>query len=419
MILIAGGGSTKADWIAIDSCIYLEKNKENIPSCYKIIINKSSRISYMLKEIMYNLTVVSILTIVNSFLLVYYIIPKIIVVIKTLKLNDNPDKRSSHSVSTPTMAGVSFFVTLIMTMFFIQNFDRDFVGLNLIASSTLIFIVGLKDDLVTSSPLSKLVAETLAILFLLSCSSMQVPTLHGFLGIQEIPLIFSYVFIILLLLTIINAFNLIDGIDGLATSIAIIIFSIYALIFFSTNLYFYFLICLSLIGVLLAYLNFNFSSKRKIFMGDTGSLFIGFFIGICTLKFLSMDASLLNHFSFKPENKLIVIAVILCIPLFDLFRVIGIRLYLRKSPFSPDRNHMHHLLIDSGFSHFKAAMLLGFSNYMLVILIIWLSSSFNSFRMIMVLGFLFVLFLFIFNLIKNSNRINKNEKDIQFKDTNI
>ncbi len=349
---------------------------------------------------MSNLTVISILTVVNSFLLVYFMITRIRWVIQSLELHDMPNARSSHGTSIPTMAGVAFFITLIMTLFFIQNFDTEHVGLNIIAAATLVSLVGLKDDLVVSTPTVKLTMETLAILFLLFGSGMQVPSLYGFLGIDTLPVVVAYIAIILMLLSIINAFNLIDGIDGLASVMAIIIFSIYALIFFATDMHFYFLICLSLIGMLFAYLIYNFSGTKKIFMGDTGSLFIGFCIGLFTLKFLTMDPNLLSHLSFKPENKLIVMAGVLCIPIFDLFRVIGVRLYNRKNLWHPDRNHVHHILIDTGLSHYKATMLLGLSNGILVIVIIWLSTLFNSYIMTLVLVVLFILFTGLFYIIK-------------------
>jgi UDP-GlcNAc:undecaprenyl-phosphate GlcNAc-1-phosphate transferase len=363
----------------------------------------------MLKDILSNLTVVSILAVINSFLLVYFIIPKISWVITNRKLHDTPDERSSHNTAIPTMAGISFFITLIMTLFFIKNFDTEQVSLNIIAAITILFIIGLKDDLVLATPRAKLLMEISAVLFMLFSSAMQVTTFHGFLGMTAVPLVLTYLAIILMMLTIINAYNLIDGIDGLASVVAIIIFSIYALIFFATDLHFYFLLCLSLIGILLAYLNYNFSSTKKIFMGDTGSLIIGFCIGLCTLKFLAMDAALFSLFSFKAENKLIAIAAILWIPLFDLFRVIGVRLINKKSPFHPDRNHLHHILIDTGLSHFQATMLLGLSNYLLVIVIIWLSSLWNSFIMMAVLMVLFTTGVIIFYILKKNIAL-KNKK---------
>ncbi len=361
---------------------------------------------------MSDIIIVSFLTLINSFILVYTIIPRISWVIVSRNLHDHPGERSSHSTSVPTMAGVSFFITLIMTVFFIQNFDADKIGMTLIASVTLIFMVGLKDDLVVSTPRAKLGMETIAVLFLLFSSNMQVLTLNGFLGIYEIPISISYPAVILLLLTIINAYNLIDGIDGLASIIAIVIFSIFALIFYATTNYFYFLICLSCIGILLAYLNYNFSHTKKIFMGDTGSLIIGFCIGFCALKFLAMDISNFSRFTFKPENELIVLGGILFIPIFDMFRVIGVRLLNGKSPLYPDQNHIHHILVDSGLPHYKVALILGAANYIIVVLLIFLSSRCNYFQMLGILIGIFATLLGVFYKLKLKNELRRKKLEV-------
>ena len=361
----------------------------------------------MLNNLLSNLYFIALLSIIGSFIVTMLIIPKIIWIVNSRDLIDHPDDRSAHKSSTPTMAGVSFFLTLVFAIFFIKVWDVDLVGVNLIAALTLIFAVGLKDDLVMSSPRAKIGGEVIAIFFVLFCGCMQVSSFDGFLGIHNIPIIVSYALIIIIILTVINSYNLIDGIDGLASTIGIVIFSTYTFIFYKTGLSFYFLLCLSLIGILFAFLRYNFSSSKKIFMGDTGSLIIGFCIGFLTLKFLSMDASLFSEFSFRPENKLIVIATILFIPLFDTVRVIGVRLLNKKSPFYPDRSHIHHILIDSGLSHYKASMFLGNLNLGLVVLFIILSSYFNSFQMItfLIITFVFMLILF-YKLNKNIQSTN-------------
>ncbi|WP_426091245.1 MraY family glycosyltransferase [Flavobacterium sp. DSR3-2] len=379
----------------------------------------------MLQEIMSNLSVLSIMIVIISFLLVYVIIPNIHRIIKVRNLNDQPNNRSSHFCPTPTMAGVAFYFTIMISLFFIKHFDIENIGNNLITAITIVFIIGLKDDLVVTSPRDKLTMETIAIIFLLLSNSMHVKTLNGFLGIYELPELLEYCGIIFILLTIINAFNFIDGIDGLASTIAIVIFSVFSLIFYASDLHFYFLISLSVIGMLLAYLYYNFSTTQKIFMGDTGSLLIGFFIGFCTLKFLSMDTSLLSNFTFKAENKLVIVFAVLFMPLFDMFRVIGLRMMEGKSPFKADRNHIHHILIDSGLSHFKVAMTLGFLNYVIIIITLWLSSFLDSFQMSVFLIFLYVIMLLFFSLLKeltmysvgeifiikfNYFLLNKNEK---------
>lgn len=363
----------------------------------------------MVKYLLSNIYFSSVFIIIISFLFTFIIIPKIIWIVNNLKLNDVPDSRSSHKNSVPTMAGVAFFITLILVLFFVQSYDTDNISISLIAAVTLIFIIGLKDDLVLSTPRARLLMEIMATVIVMSCDCMRVPTLNGFLGINNLPIVISYIGIILGVVIIVNAYNLIDGIDGLAISIGIIIFSIYAFIFYETGFYFYYLLCLSLIGILLAYSRYNISTTQKVFMGDTGSLIVGFCIGFFTLKFMNMGATIFNPFNFKLENQLFVALAILNVPLFDMIRVSGIRLLKRKSPFYADRNHLHHILVDIGISHFKSSLILGFINYALVILIIYLSSHFNSYQMI---GFTIIIFILFILSTHKLNKLRKQKKHI-------
>ena len=356
---------------------------------------------------MNDLFYVALASVIGSFILVTFLIPKISWIVTSRNLIDRPDQRSSHLTSIPTMAGVSFFFTLIFMLILIKDWDVNAIGINLIAALGLMFAIGLKDDLVVSTPRAKISGEILAICFILFCNCLQVGSLHGFLGVQNIPGFVSYVLIILMMLTIINSYNMIDGIDGLASTIGLVIFSVYGFIFYNLNQTFYFLLCLCLIGILLAYLRYNLSKTKKIFMGDTGSLIIGFCIGLMSLKFLSLDATLLESHLFIPENSLVVIGAIFFIPLFDTLRVIGIRLINKKSPFYPDNNHIHHILIDSGLSHFKASLFLCFLNLALAIVFILLSRLFNSFVMIGFYIISFTLLLGVFHqLKKNIGRVN-------------
>jgi UDP-N-acetylmuramyl pentapeptide phosphotransferase/UDP-N-acetylglucosamine-1-phosphate transferase len=346
-------------------------------------------------------------SLIGSFILVTFFIPKISWVVKSRNLVDRPDQRSSHVNSIPTMAGVSFFFTLIFMLILIKGWDVNAIGINLTGALGLMFVIGLKDDLVVSAPRAKIGGEILAICFVLFCNGLKVSSLYGFLGIYDIPVYLSYVLVVLIILSVINSYNMIDGIDGLASTIGLVIFGIYGFIFYTLNQTFYFLLCLSLIGILLAYLRYNLSKTQKIFMGDTGSLIIGFCIGFMSLKFLSVDASLLELHSFNAENSLIIIGAIFFIPLFDTIRVIGIRLINKKSPFYPDNNHIHHILIDSGLSHFKASLFLGFLNLVVAITFILLSNLLNSFIMIGFYIISFLLFLGIFDqLKKNIGQVN-------------
>lgn len=357
---------------------------------------------------MENLFLFALLSIIGSYFLVSFLIPKISWIVQSRNLIDQPNPRSSHKNSTPTMAGVSFFLALIFMLNAINSWDIEGIGMNLIAATGLMFAIGLKDDLVLSTPRAKVIGEILAILFVLFCNGLQVNSLEGFLGFTTIPTVVSYGLIILMILTIVNSYNMIDGIDGLASVMGIAIFGLYSFIFYAAGLYFYFLLCLCLIGIMLAYLRYNLSSTKKVFMGDTGSLIIGFCIGFLSLKFLSTDMSLLSEHAFKGENKMIVIGAICFIPLFDTLRVIGVRLLNKQSPFHPDNNHIHHILIDSGLTHFKSSLFLCFLNLVIAISLIFLTTIFSSYAMLSIMLLYFCFFLGLFHRLKtNIGKSNK------------
>lgn len=348
------------------------------------------------------------LVFIISFLIVYLVVPNITSVIVRRRLNDIPNNRSSHETPTPTMAGFAFFFTLIFVLFFIQRFDNDQIAINIIAATSLIFMVALKDDLVSVPPRVKIIVELMAISMLLYSGSFNELNFHGFLGLYQLATPLSYSLIIIGMLTIINAYNLIDGIDGLAAIIAIIIFISFGLIFFiDGNLWFYVLICIAFIGMLLAYLRYNLSNKRKIFMGDTGSLIVGFAIGICSIKFLTLEPSSLSSFSFLPENGLFLLLAILWIPIFDMIRVIYIRLKNKKSPFFPDQNHVHHVLINLGLRHHQVAIIIGVFNYLIMILIGTLSIYLNYLQMLGVVIVLFFSLMILFSNLKKKSIQNK------------
>jgi UDP-GlcNAc:undecaprenyl-phosphate GlcNAc-1-phosphate transferase len=349
---------------------------------------------------MINYSFTVLLSILGSFVLVTILIPKISWIITNRNLIHHPNLRSSHLSSIPAMAGISFFLALLFILVVMQEWDVDAISINLIASVGLIFAIGLKDDLVISTPRAKIGGEIMAICILLFCKCLEVNSLNGFLGIYEISNTVSYSIVILMILIIINSYNLIDGIDGLASIVGIVIFSIYSYLFYITGLIFYFLLCISFIGMLLAYLRYNLSKTEKVFMGDTGSLIMGFFIGFVSLKFLTIDTLPLENIGLKPENNFIVIIAILIVPLFDTFRVILVRLLNKKGLFKADNNHIHHILIGLGLTHFRASLCLGFFNLLLTTGIIFLSTIFESFFMMMMILLCFLVLLGVFYFMK-------------------
>lgn len=353
----------------------------------------------------------------------YLTIPKIIGVVEYKRLMDDPNTRSSHKSVTPTLGGIAFFYTLVFALFFIHGRDTFNETIYIIPGLTILFIVGLKDDLVVLSPGSKLIAQAAAVAFILTNESFTIFSLNGFLNINEIPYYLYLAIGMFIMLIIINSYNLIDGIDGLASIVGIVILIIYTTIFYTTQEYFFALLSITLNAILMAFFGFNISSSRKIFMGDTGSLIVGFVISILTLKFLALKPSSYEGLPFLLENAPLIAIAILIVPLFDTARVFTIRIVNKKSPFSPDRNHIHHVLIDFwGLSHKQASFIVGCFNLLFVLLFIILASTAKNFWMVMVLvgsvvilGYVFFKYNYSFNTLKQKIRLRRKLDEIGIK----
>ncbi len=365
----------------------------------------------------------AILLFLGAFVLTYLTIPKIIIVVEFKRLMDSPNQRSSHMMRTPTLGGIAFFYTLIFALFFINGRDAFDEAMYIIPGLTILFIVGLKDDLVVISPGAKLLSQVLAITFILANPSFTIHSLNGFLNINEIP---YYLYLIIggfMMITIINSYNLIDGIDGLASVVGIVILVIYTTIFYLTEEYFFALLAIALNASLMAFLGFNLSSNKKIFMGDTGSLIVGFIISILTLKFLALRPVVYTDLPFLLENAPLIAISILIVPLFDTARVFAIRIANKKGPFSPDRNHTHHVLIDYwGLTHKQASFIIGCFNLLFVTLFIVLGSTAKNLGMVIMLvsvviflGYIFFKYNYNFTTLKQKILLKRKVKRFKSK----
>jgi UDP-GlcNAc:undecaprenyl-phosphate GlcNAc-1-phosphate transferase len=355
----------------------------------------------LLQELSAHTILFTVSVFVGAFLTTYIIIPKVIWVTQVKNLSTPVIGRSAHKIPTPAFGGVAFFITLVLIVSFIQSIHLNYVGNHLIAALTILFMVGLKDDLIISTARVKLIGQLMAIAFILFSPELQITSLNGFFNTYEIPQWLSVFLAVVIMLSIINAYNLIDGIDGLAGIIGIIICAIYAVLFYFTNHSFYFMISVAIVAILGAFLRYNFASgTNKIFMGDSGSLVIGFLIGFLTLKFMVLEPFMIKEYDFKPENRIIFIIAILFIPTFDTTRIIISRLLKRENPFAADRNHAHHILIDLGLSHGKASILLGLLNVFIVMVFLLLGRYYSCFVMTFVMAALFFLFTYMFFALK-------------------
>ncbi len=294
-----------------------------------------------------------ILSAALAFLVTYFSIPVIIQIAKNKKLFDEPDERKVHKAVIPTLGGLGIFGGFIIATLMgspaapeLQYFA---------AAAIVIFFLGLKDDILVLSANKKLIGQLVAAAIIIKFGNVHLNNMHGFLGIYEIPYFASVALTVFTIIVITNSFNLIDGVDGLAGSLGVITTLVFGIYFFFSKQLPYAVMSLSLSGATLAFLIYNFS-PAKIFMGDTGSLLLGLINSILVIKFINVAGVAGNSFSFTASPAMGF--AVLIIPLFDTLRVFGLRILDRRSPFSPDRIHIHHYLLDLGFSHKKITLTL-------------------------------------------------------------
>lgn len=296
-------------------------------------------------------------------------IPNIIYVAKRKRLLDLPDnERKLHKRIVPNLGGVGiFFSFVIATSLFMKA--ASFGKWNYITAATLIlFITGIKDDLVQISPSKKFIAQLAAAIIIVVIADIRIHSLQGLLGIEEMPVWLSISFSILGCVFVTNAFNLIDGIDGLAGSIGVLISTIFGVLLALEGDTSTAVIAFSLAGAISGFLRYNIS-PAKIFMGDTGSLIIGFSIAAIGILFINSyhAGGPEGGFIQSPGGCLVAAIAILFIPVFDTFRVFIMRLSKGRSPFSADRTHLHHYLLDLGLSHSQTVLTILVANIVIIV----------------------------------------------------
>ena len=354
----------------------------------------------------------------GTFMLSYFLIPKIRAKALKLNLKDTPDIRSSHTIPVPTFGGIVFYISYILILFFAQSLDSNHVSITLIASISILFFTGLLDDFRNLSPKIKFLCQIIGVALLMFQPDFRILSFHGFMGIYEIPLYVSVGGSMFFLLGLINAFNLIDGIDGLTGITGVIVASFYSYMLYNLGYFFYLSISLATIATLLAFLRFNFSNKRKIFMGDTGSLVIGLVLGILTLKLLSVADDAYSSLSFYRAQLPLFLIAVLFVPLLDTMRVMFLRLTSGVSMFKPDRNHLHHIIVDFGLSHRKASFFIGFVNFSVALIMFFVIQKFNTFQslcIIVLMFFIAIIVLFLMNKNKTALRLKIKMKNSMLK----
>lgn len=308
-----------------------------------------------------------ILVYLTSFGVALYATPALIRVAILKRLTDVPmEDRKIHKRSIPTVGGIIIYAA---TMFSFalwykvgdgKMYDEIYQSIEefklIIATSLVLFFVGVKDDIIGTAAVKKLFAHILVALILVLIGNIRITSLYGIFGVWEIPYWASVFISLFTYVVVVNAFNLIDGVDGLAAGVGMISCLAFGTWFVFAGNYSLAALSFSLAGALMGFLVFNFS-PAKIFMGDSGSLIIGLFVCILAIKLIEYPIEKLDHFWVHISKPMYVIAAVIY-PLLDTLRVFVIRTLKGQSPLMADKNHIHHHLLHKGFGHVKTVIII-------------------------------------------------------------
>ncbi|WP_332027938.1 glycosyltransferase family 4 protein [Kaistella sp.] len=291
-----------------------------------------------------------------SFLLTFYTIPTVVKISRRKNLMDEPGARSSHLRKIPNLGGISMFYSLAVcaSIFAFELFE---LYKFLFASLVILLYIGVMDDIVVMRAYKKLFAQIVVTSLMVIGSDVRIRSFFGVFGIYELNYFFSVAMSIFTFIVLINAFNLIDGIDGLAGGYSILCSAMFGISYYRLGEYNYPLVVLSgvIIGSVIGFLYFNLSNYRnnKIFMGDTGSMILGFLLAFTAICFIDIfiDKKLPEIPRYYLQSAPAIAMAILILPIIDTLNVFMIRICNGKSPLVADKNHIHHSLLKLGLTH--------------------------------------------------------------------
>ncbi len=337
-----------------------------------------------------------------------YEVPVIVKIVKKLNLLDHPGERSSATESVPTLGGIAIFISFILASA-IGLYSYELPEMTyIVAALIVIFFIGLTDDIVNLSPLKKFSSQIIVAGMLIFLADIHFTNLHGIFGIKEIGTIPGSLISCFTIIVIINAFNLIDGVDGLAAGLTILIASAFGGWFLISGHFNYAILSFSLSGATAGFFFYNvYGVKNKIFMGDTGSLVLGTIISILVIQFNEFNIDHSQPYAIKATPA--ISFGILSYPLMDMIRVITIRLVHLRRPFQADKNHFHHRLLTLGLSHrLVTYSIIGFN--ILFILTVFYLQRFGIFKLTVSISLACVILVMIpAYFIKKYRLIKKND----------
>lgn len=301
----------------------------------------------------------------TSVVICFLSIPVIIKIAELKQLIDEPDQnRKIHKEVVPTLGGIGIFGAFIISFSIWGNAVTLESYPFFVAGLFMLFLIGIKDDILSISPNMKLAIQLLAAAEIVIGGGVFITDFGGIFGINQVPTYIGGFITILAFVALVNAHNLIDGIDGLAGGIGIVVSSLLGIWFWHTGFIALSVLAFSLSGALVGFLIYNIH-PAKIFMGDTGSMAVGFILAYLVIQFLMVNNSIIGS-DWHIENAIVFAVSLLIIPIVDTIRVFTLRVFAGQSPFAADRNHTHHQLLKIGMSPDVAAFSLWMANFCIV-----------------------------------------------------
>lgn len=321
-------------------------------------------------------------------------------------LYDYPDDfRKVHDKKIPTLGGVAIFLGWLIPSLLWVDFAKCQEMQFLIVGVLILTFLGIKDDISVLDPLKKFSGQIIAAFLIVYFGEVRITSFYGILGVEQLPVWVSIIFTIMVFLTIINALNLIDGINGLASSISLLGAIFYGVWFYliDQNMQ-HTILAAALVGTLISFLRFNIT-PAKIFMGDTGSMVLGFLLTFFSIEFIQTNAINKFHDYFFHSSPTLAIAILM-LPLYDLFRSMVLRIIRGKNPLKADKNHIHHFLLRLGLSHEWVTLILVFYSITVITTALLLRHFNNHLTGIIILGYTILLDILLRYLVNKKEKAN-------------
>ena len=273
------------------------------------------------------------------------LIPPLTYIYQKLNIVDLPAARKVHKKPIPRVGGIAIVVATVFPIIAWIQLDAPIWGV--LIGIAILFILGIIDDARNLSYKIKFIIQIISISLVFIYGFVDLNASH-FVAKELVPYAVLFTAYFLFILGVTNAINLSDGLDGLAGGEALLSFSVIGLLAYETNNSLIILLVLAIVGAVFGFLRFN-TYPAKIFMGDTGSLFLGFVLGLLSVAL-----------TYRVDNAYAKMLPLLLVglPVLDTLMVMIIRLYHGKSPFNADRNHLHHRLLDHGFAHYQSVLII-------------------------------------------------------------